>query len=148
MFSCPFTVNGELFLCMEQFFMVTKARFFGNVCNGFNMQLIYHLFSLRDPVQMKREAAFLTALPINRSCWRASAAALILPGLIAKFSQNYVLSKLLIGMGDRRFVEASPSDKFWGVGLSLTNPNLNFPDRHCGQNMMGQCLSKVRGIIN
>ena len=137
MFNSPFSVNGELFLCMEQFYVITKARYFGR------FDLVPRLFQIVDPIQMKRTTAFLSS-----DLWRSNAVELILPGLAAKFSQNYVLSELLKGIGDRHIVEASPNDLFWGVGLGLNHPHLEVPSRHRGQNMMGQCLSRVKQIIS
>ncbi len=140
-FTTPFVVDGELFICMEQFYTVAKARYFGDY------ELADHLFTLTNPAKMKQDAKFLTVAPGDCQNWRQSAVKLILPGLQAKFSQNSVLKALLLATGDKRLVEASPYDDFWGIRMSLRDPNINSPSKHRGRNTMGLCLEEVRLML-
>lgn len=48
----------------------------------------------------------------------------------------------LLGTGDRELVEASPTDRIWGVGFAEKNAGAN---RHrWGQNLLGKALMVVR----
>jgi predicted NAD-dependent protein-ADP-ribosyltransferase YbiA (DUF1768 family) len=42
------------------------------------------------------------------------------------------------------FVEASPRDRRWGIGLSVTNPNIDDPANWRGRNLLGKVITEVR----
>ena len=46
---------------------------------------------------------------------------LVLRGNLAKFSENEKMRPALVHTGHRRLAEASPHDKWWGIGLSVYN---------------------------
>ena len=66
-------------------------------------------------------------------------------GLEAKFRDT----KLLVGTGDSVLMEASPFDKFWGVGLSMYNHRIWTKNNWIGtaKNTMGLLLSDLRREI-
>ncbi len=66
---------------------------------------------------------------------------------IAKFSQNPELKKLLLETGDRAFVEASPFDKIWGIGLTANKPAAYDRARWKGLNLLGDILNEVRNTL-
>ena len=52
------------------------------------------------------------------------------------------LRRMLLATGERELVEASPSDRIWGVGFAERDAQRN---RHrCGQNLLGRALMDVR----
>lgn len=75
--------------------------------------------------------------------------------LLAKFTQNPEWAAQLKATGDRILVEASPTDRVWGVGLDVeaavqyaanstfTGASLKWP----GRNLLGQALMTVRGLL-
>ena len=66
-------------------------------------------------------------------------------GLRAKFI-NPDLRKFLIDTQDATLMEASPYDKFWGVGLPLNNPRIWHQNNWHGvaENTMGRLLHELR----
>jgi len=52
-------------------------------------------------------------------------------GLMAKFTQNENLKKLMLSTGDAELIEDSPYDGFWGAANN-------------GKNMLGKLLMEVR----
>ena len=54
----------------------------------------------------------------------------------AKFTQHRSLQKKLISTGNKRLVEDSPKDYYWGIGKKRT-----------GKNMLGKILMKIRAEI-
>jgi ribA/ribD-fused uncharacterized protein len=62
---------------------------------------------------------------------------------IAEDAEN--LRAWLLATGDRMLVEASPSDRVWGVGFTEKNAGAN---RHrWGQNLLGKALMVVRARL-
>ena len=62
-------------------------------------------------------------------------------GLMAKFSQNDDLYKLL---RKTKKLEASPYDKIYGVGLGEDDPRILDESNWLGENLLGYTLMKVR----
>ena len=67
--------------------------------------------------------------------------------LLAKFTQNENHKRALLDTGNKILVEASPSDRVWGVGLEIGDRRLYSENTWRGQNLLGQCLMEVREII-
>ncbi|MNI91462.1 hypothetical protein D3C73_1491250 [compost metagenome] len=57
------------------------------------------------------------------------------------------MARRLLATGDRILVEASPSDKIWGIGLAPDDPNAQIPARWLGQNLLGKALMEVREYL-
>lgn len=57
----------------------------------------------------------------------------MLDGLRLKFTQNNNLKEILLGTGDRKLIEHTDRDKYWGDGGNGE-----------GQNRLGILLMKVR----
>ena len=72
---------------------------------------------------------------------------IIINGNILKFSQNKELKKFLLETGDKILVEASPTDKIWGIGMDQKNPDIYNPNNWKGLNLLGFSLMHVRDII-
>jgi ribA/ribD-fused uncharacterized protein len=56
-----------------------------------------------------------------------------------------MLRGLLLATGERELVEASPSDRIWGVGYVEKDAGRNRVK--WGQNLLGKALMEVRGRI-
>ena len=69
-------------------------------------------------------------------------------GLFAKFSQNQKLKNYIVRQyrdcQSVRFVEASPYDTLWGIGLNRYHLDIYIPSKWRGQNLLGICLDDVR----
>jgi len=51
-------------------------------------------------------------------------------------------------MDTRIFVEASPYDKIWGVGLSPDDDRVLDINKWNGQNLLGKCIMQARDEIH
>ena len=69
--------------------------------------------------------------------------------ILQKYTQDKNLqTKLLAPEFDGKiFVEASPIDKIWGIGMSEDNPDILDPSKWKGLNLLGQIITDVRGLI-
>lgn len=61
-----------------------------------------------------------------------------------KFLQNDDLKQFLLSTGDKVLVEASPTDRIWGIGLGKNNPVALDPAKWRGRNLLGFALMTVR----
>lgn len=63
-----------------------------------------------------------------------------------KYSQDNKLKDKLLNpqFDDKTFVEASPIDKIWGVGLDENNPLIDDESNWKGKNYLGQILTNIR----
>ena len=61
-----------------------------------------------------------------------------------KFKQNFDLRDELFKIGEgRKFVEGSPVDTIWGVGIDYRDMKIRDEKNWKGQNKLGQCLDYV-----
>lgn len=80
--------------------------------------------------------------PFNQAKWDTSCDDIVEKGNYLKFSQNENLKKILLNTGDKVIVEASPSDRIWGIGFDAENAEGNESD--WGKNKLGEALMRVR----
>ena len=86
--------------------------------------------------------------PDNRKKeWKAFAPDKIKSAILAKFSQNEDSKKILLDTGDKVLGEASPRDRFWGIGLALTARDALDKTKWGGKNVLGQLLMEACKII-
>lgn len=69
-------------------------------------------------------------------------------GNLLKFSQNEELKQKLLDTENKILVEASPYDKIWGIGLSVSDKDFYNPILWKGENLLGKILMKVRNTLN
>ena len=65
---------------------------------------------------------------------------------MAKYEQNPTLAGKLVGRryAGRTFVESSPVDNIWGVGLSQDDPAIDDERNWTGRNLLGKVITEVR----
>ena len=68
-------------------------------------------------------------------------------GNLAKFTQNKDLKEEMLATGDKIFVEASPLDNIWGIGLDENAEGVENPSFWLGLNLLGQALTLVKNQI-
>ena len=64
----------------------------------------------------------------------------------AKYTQDKKLQEKLLDpqFDGKKFIEASPIDKIWGIGYAEDNPNIEFTDMYWGKNYLGRILTNIR----
>ena len=76
--------------------------------------------------------------------WDANCREIVTRGNLAKFQQNAAMRDFLIGTGGKVLVEASPSDRIWGIGLRESDKHAKDPLEWRGTNLLGFALMDVR----
>ena len=64
----------------------------------------------------------------------------------AKYTQDKKLQEKLLDpqFDGKKFIEASPIDKIWGIGYAEDNPNIEFTDMYWEKNYLGRILTNIR----
>jgi ribA/ribD-fused uncharacterized protein len=135
-YSCRFTVEGVVFSSNEQFFHFKKAQLFND--KG-AMKKILETNSPSEQKQIGRRVKNYKESEWSKQCY-----SFMKQGLHAKFSQNEDLKKKILSNPKARFVEASPRDKKWGIGINSTHRDATFPSKWKGSNLLGKALDEVR----
>lgn len=135
-----FIVYDINFCTAEQFMMYNKALLFNDINSA---QLI---INTHDPAKQKKIGR--NVKNFDGEVWNKNKLQIVYKGNVEKFKQNKHLLNQLIETEDRLFVEASPYDKIWGIGLGLTNPLIYDKNNWLGQNLLGKIITKVRNDFN
>ncbi len=80
----------------------------------------------------------------DEELWAASRYGTVVEGNTAKFGQNLVLLAYLAATAGRVLVEASPTDRVWGIGLAADDSRVGQPSQWEGLNLLGFALMEVR----
>ena len=133
-----FIVEGIMYESSEQYIMAKKALLLGDT-RAYNK-----IMATSDPAEAKkygREAKDYTG---NLGCWDQIKFEVAFNANFAKFTQNSDLCDKIISSGEAHFVEASPLDKIWGIGLATDDPKALNRDEWQGGNLQGLVLDAVR----
>lgn len=135
----PFTIGDFHYNCVEQYMMSEKARLFGDQAS-FDL-----IMNTSDPSDQKRYGRQVRGF--IKSEWDKICYPVVLKGTIEKYKQNPELLKLLLSSGDSQFVEASPHDIIWGIGMRAADPDAINPSKWHGTNLLGKAITEAREII-
>lgn len=132
----PFTLGGVTYNCAEQYMMAGKARLFGD---SVREQLIMANAAPDVQQNLGREV-----IGFDPDVWAAHARDIVYRGSMAKYEQNADLREHLLATGTRILVEASATDRVWGIGLRATDPRAKHRNTWRGTNWLGETLTRVR----
>lgn len=131
-----FTVDGLRFRSAEHYMMWRKATLFGDTAMAARILEAGHP---RDAKVLGRGVA-----GYDDSKWAAERFEIVVTGSLAKFGQSDDLRAWLVGTGERVLVEASPTDRVWGIGLAASDERAPDPARWRGLNLLGFALMRAR----
>ena len=134
-YSSPFQLGGLNYSCVEQYIMHQKALLFHDD------EQASRIMEAEDPASQK--ALGNQVVNFNLDAWRKEAPTFVSNALKAKFDQHPRLKDKLVETRGKELVEASPYDKFWGVGLRMTDPAIKHKV-NWGQNKLGKLLVELR----
>lgn len=133
--------DGQIanFTSCEQYMMYSKAILFKDEESA---KKILETNNVKKQKELGRKVKYF-----NQEEWDKYKFDIIVKGNLLKFSQNEDIKKELLNSGEKIFVEASPYDKIYGVGLKYDN-NLILDEKNwLGDNLLGKALMKVRDIL-
>lgn len=130
--------DGCEYLSAEHWMMAEKARLFDD-CETLN-----EILKTIHPREVKKLGRKINNF--NQEVWDVYKFRIVCTGNDLKFSQNPDLKDFLISTNNNIIVEASPYDSIWGIGLSVDNANICYPEKWPGENLLGRALMTIRHI--
>jgi ribA/ribD-fused uncharacterized protein len=134
-----FTVDGVRYRTAEHYMMWSKAMLFGD------RQTADRILVARHPRAAKLVGRGVAGF--DDQTWADRRFAIVVAASRAKFGQHPDLRAWLLGTGDRVLVEASPTDRIWGIGLAATDERATDPERWRGLNLLGFALMQTRSHL-
>lgn len=134
-FTDPST--SQSYNCAEQYMMHQKAISRGDETTAADI--------LKTPYPKEQKDLGRSVANWDDAAWDEIKEKVVEEGSYLKFSQSKELRDKLLMTGDRELVEASASDRVWGIGF---NAKSAFSRRDAwGTNLLGKCLMKARERI-
>ena len=135
-YPSSFVHEGVQYISSEQLIQANKAKLFGDT-DTYN-EILCCTISLECKNLSKQ------IRNVDERKWEEEALNTCLPGIRAKFYQNTnVMDTLLNKTGKKRIVECT-SDRLWGTGMPLGDPECLNPTKWISQGIMGQILEYIR----
>jgi hypothetical protein len=138
-YPAPFVVDEITYPTAEHFMMAAKARLFGDEDAA--------RAALEAPHPAAAKAAGRKVRGFVESTWEERRFDIVVTANHAKFTQHAVLHDFLLATNTRVLVEASPTDRIWGIGLAAADPQAHDPLAWRGLNLLGFALMAARAQI-
>lgn len=137
-YPCLIDAYGEVWFSSEQFFMWLKAKYFGDE------ETALAIVNAQTPSFAKRLGREVKNF--DETKWSEVRYEKMYEAVYNKFSQNeHLLQELLSDKyKDKHFVEGSPYDRIWGVGIRWTDKAIADKNNWKGENLLGAVLDDVR----
>ena len=135
-YQSHFELDGNRYVCAEQYMMAQKALLFNDT------DAYEKILNSTNPFVHKQVGRAVKNY--NDAEWGLNRERIVYNGNKAKFTQSDFLIAELINTRGTLLVEASSSDKIWGIGISMSDPARLDPRNWRGLNMLGRVLTKLR----
>lgn len=136
-FYIDLDIDGVTYSCAEQYMMAMKAKLFNDTAS------LQKIMSSDNPMDQK--AYGREVKNFDPAIWNPLAKGFVYKANLAKFSGG--LKQYLLDTGDREIVEASATDKIWGIGLGMNNVDILDKSKWQGTNWLGECIMDVRKTL-
>jgi len=131
-----FSYKGRFFTSSEQALMWAKAMLFNDI--GIADKILS-----TNNVKRQKELGREVKGYID-SIWSINRYAIMYDILEQKFLQNIELRIEILSHPGSTFVEASPVDTIWGIGMAEGDVGIEDESNWKGQNLLGKALTQVR----
>ena len=139
-YPASFVVEGDRYGTAEHYMMAEKARLFGDE------EVRARILAASSPGEVKQLGREVRGFDEAR--WTEARFGIVARGNQAKFAQHPELRAFLLGTGRRVLVEASPTDRVWGIGLAEQDERATDPLSWQGLNLLGFALMTVRAELS
>lgn len=128
--------NGTIYCCSEQYFMKKKQERF----DVSNEELANKIMNSKNPKEIKKLGRQVKNF--DEEIWNKERYDIMKDALKLKFSQEELKNKL-VSTGNAILVEASPTDRIWGIGMNESQVNSTHTNWK-GLNLLGRALMEIR----
>jgi len=129
--------SGQItFTFAEKAIMACKASLFGDWAS---FDKILHCKDSREAKGLGRGVT-----PWHQDTWDRSVCSITRDVIKAKAAGLPALQTALEGTGDALIAEATRGDHVWGIGMDSNHPDVRFPGRWRGSNILGWALMEAR----
>lgn len=127
-------VDGILFNSVEQYMMYRKAKLFNDIET---MKKI-----IKEDIPQNQKILGRQVKYFDSGIWDDNKIGIVYTGCYNKFI-NTELEPIIEEYSGYEFVEASPKDTVWGIGLSIDDEDIVNEEKWRGENLLGKILTKV-----
>lgn len=122
----------------EHYFMLRKALFFNDI------DIAGKIIETPLPRDAKKFGRQVSGFIEEE--WEKERENAMMDALRLKFTQSEEARNELLNTKylDKSFVEASPIDSIWGIGMGENDPNRLDTSSKWGLNLLGKCLDRIR----
>ena len=139
----PFVTAGEdddedqiKFYTAEHYMMYQKAKLFRD------KSAMQAILATKSPSVAKSLGRKVRGFDKDR--WEHVCLDIVYRGNRLKFEQNPKLMDELKATAGKKLVEASPTDRIWGIGVAIDDPARWNEDKWKGTNWLGEVLTELR----
>jgi len=136
--SSTYTLDGYQYSSAEQGMMHGKALLFGDE------EMAAQILQTHDPKTIKKLGRYVKGFSDKE--WKKHREDIVYRNNVAKFTQNGHLREALMNTTGL-LVEASPSDKIWGIGMHEDEARQIPESKWKGLNLLGKILTNVRETL-
>jgi ribA/ribD-fused uncharacterized protein len=134
----PLFEEGNGFYSAEHYMMYHKAKLFGDTSTM--KKTLTNILPGEVKILGRKIPNF------NESIWDKHKEDIVTQGNVLKFGQNPELKEILMSH-NVEFVEGSPEDCIWGIGLYYEDKRCLDKNQWKGQNLLGKCLNRAKLIL-
>ena len=131
--------EGRIFPTSEHYFTFKKALHFED------NESAQAILDTKDPEGVKALGKKIQGF--HKTEWQKVSSEYMYQAMLLKFTQNENLRGFLLSTMGNKLIEASGTDKHWGIGQSLRSPDLFNEAKWTGKNIAGKTLERVRQTI-
>lgn len=132
--------DGIVFKTCEHYVMYHKAILMSD------LDTAKKILSVSTPFKAKQLGR--TVKGFDESKWDTEKVSIMIRALQLKATQHEDIKQFLINTEcGTIFVEASPYDRIWGIGLKASDANARMKSKWRGQNLLGDCWTRVKKNI-
>ena len=138
-YPATFTHDGVQYISSEQFIQANKAKYFGD------NEAYNQIMGCSTSLECKRASRQIRNVDADK--WDMVAGDLCQPGIQSKFLQNPPVMDTLLRKTRQKTIVECTSDRLWGTGIPLNDPNCLDSSKWINQGIMGQILEGIRNNV-